>query len=295
MSSEALAPPVELRGGPPAPGAGPPSGDMCSWTIFQSSLDLGEDHRALLVERHRVAGDPAGEVPVERRHGDVAEDVDREVVHVHERMLEPAEGRSFAGGARRRRRRAAWPSLNSVNVGPIQVERLEAFEVPGARRSARSPRGAARTSVRLRASVRLDRLRSQRPWRQNRRPWIAMSMTTRPDLLPDASDGRPRRPAVGRPPRDPFHPNHLLHDRCRRSMADHPGPTGDRPRPGPGPPRRTVLSYHVIVEGGCWTGLDQSRREDARASLALERGDVVLYPRGDAYFLAQDARASADG
>ncbi len=54
---------------------------------------------------------------------------------------------------------------------------------------------------------------------------------------------------------------------------------------GLGPRTQTVLSYHVIVEGGCWTGLD------AGEAVRLEKGDVVVYPRGDAYFLAPDPSA----
>jgi AraC-like DNA-binding protein len=43
-----------------------------------------------------------------------------------------------------------------------------------------------------------------------------------------------------------------------------------------------VLSYHVLIEGSCWTGLE------AGEPVKLERGDVIVYPRGDAYFLASD-------
>ena len=67
--------------------------------------------------------------------------------------------------------------------------------------------------------------------------------------------------------------------------AAHPWPAIRVP-PGPaiadglGPRTQTVLSYHVIVEGSCWTGLEEGE------PVKLERGDVVVYPRGDAYFLA---------
>ncbi len=44
----------------------------------------------------------------------------------------------------------------------------------------------------------------------------------------------------------------------------------------------------MIVAGWCWTGLDAPGGDGARAPIALERGDVVVYPRGDAYFLAHD-------
>ncbi len=46
-----------------------------------------------------------------------------------------------------------------------------------------------------------------------------------------------------------------------------------------GPRTRTVLSYHVLVEGSCFTGLDSGE------IVKLEQGDVVVYPRGDPYFL----------
>ena len=70
--------------------------------------------------------------------------------------------------------------------------------------------------------------------------------------------------------------------------------------PGPsfaaslGPRARTVLSYHVIVDGRCWTGLD-APRDGAPAPIALERGDVVVYPRGDPYFLASDSAVPPSG
>jgi AraC-like DNA-binding protein len=43
-----------------------------------------------------------------------------------------------------------------------------------------------------------------------------------------------------------------------------------------------VCSYHVVVEGSCWSGLDSGE------AVRLVRGDVVVYPRGDPYFLADD-------
>ncbi len=103
---------------------------MCSWTIFQSSPTRAKTMRALLIERHRVARDLAREVAVERRDGHLAEDVDREVVHVDARLFESAEGRALAGGAGRGvAARSAVLELGELRA--VQVERLEAFEVPG--------------------------------------------------------------------------------------------------------------------------------------------------------------------
>ncbi|HLY14183.1 MAG TPA: AraC family transcriptional regulator [Candidatus Limnocylindrales bacterium] len=65
-------------------------------------------------------------------------------------------------------------------------------------------------------------------------------------------------------------------------------PPGVELAPGLGAHTRTVLSYHVIVAGGCWTGLEAPDGGGALRPVALERGDVVVYPRGDAYFLTQD-------
>jgi AraC-like DNA-binding protein len=47
-----------------------------------------------------------------------------------------------------------------------------------------------------------------------------------------------------------------------------------------GPRTQTVLSYHVVIGGSCWTGLEDGE------PVKLERGDVIVYPRADAYFLA---------
>ena len=54
---------------------------------------------------------------------------------------------------------------------------------------------------------------------------------------------------------------------------------------------RNVISYHVVIEGTCWTGIEGGR------SVQLRRGDVVVYPRGHAYFLSYDRRplSPADG
>ncbi|MFI5262017.1 MAG: AraC family transcriptional regulator [Candidatus Limnocylindrales bacterium] len=113
-------------------------------------------------------------------------------------------------------------------------------------------------------------------------------MTRRPGSLPD----RPVSPAPD-PLSEVLRAIHFTRAIFYTVDAAGPWPTIQVPpgaalAPSLGPPTRTVLSYHVIVEGGCWTGLDEPGGEGPRASVALERGDVVVYPRGDAYFLAHD-------
>jgi len=54
---------------------------------------------------------------------------------------------------------------------------------------------------------------------------------------------------------------------------------------------RNVISYHVVIEGTCWTGIEGDR------PVQLRQGDVVVYPRGHAYFLSHDRQplsATAD-
>jgi AraC-like DNA-binding protein len=45
---------------------------------------------------------------------------------------------------------------------------------------------------------------------------------------------------------------------------------------------RNVLSYHVLIQGSCWTAIDGERPTRLRA------GDVVVYPKGDPYVLADN-------
>jgi hypothetical protein len=88
-----------------------------------------EDHGALLIEGHVVARDLTRKVSVEGREGHIAEDVDGQIVHVHERMFESAEGRPLAGSARRGiAARSAVFEFGELRT--VQMERLEAFEVP---------------------------------------------------------------------------------------------------------------------------------------------------------------------
>jgi AraC-like DNA-binding protein len=51
---------------------------------------------------------------------------------------------------------------------------------------------------------------------------------------------------------------------------------------GLGPRTQQVLSYHLLVEGVCWTGLEDGE------PVRLERGDAIVYPRGDPYFMAPE-------
>jgi AraC-like DNA-binding protein len=122
-----------------------------------------------------------------------------------------------------------------------------------------------------------------------------MSMTQRPESLPE----RPAGAAID-PLSDVLRAIHFT--RAIYYTVDAAGPWAPIQVPpgvelaaGLGANTRTVLSFHVIVEGGCWTGLDAPEGGGAAASIALERGDVVVYPRGDAYFLAQDFAAPATG
>jgi AraC-like DNA-binding protein len=120
-------------------------------------------------------------------------------------------------------------------------------------------------------------------------------MTGRPEHLPD-------RPAAAAP--DPLS-DALRAIRFTRAIyytieATGPWPVIQVP-PGTqlaaalGPRTRTVLSYHVIVDGACWTGLGGPGGGVEIAPIELERGDVVVYPRGDAYFLAHDLAAPRSG
>ena len=52
-----------------------------------------------------------------------------------------------------------------------------------------------------------------------------------------------------------------------------------------------MVSYHVVIEGTCWTGIEGGR------PVQLRQGDVVVYPRGHAYSLSHDRQplsAAAD-
>ena len=48
------------------------------------------------------------------------------------------------------------------------------------------------------------------------------------------------------------------------------------------PRAQHVISYHVVTRGTCWGGLR------AGAPVRLEAGDVLVFPRGDAYFMSMD-------
>ncbi len=122
-----------------------------------------------------------------------------------------------------------------------------------------------------------------------------MSMTERPGFLPD-------RPAGAAP--DPL--SEILRaihfTRAIYYTVDAAGPwpviqvpPGAELASSLGAHTRTVLSYHVIVEGGCWSGLEMGDGGGAMAPVALGPGDVVVYPRGDAYFLAPDPATPPHG
>jgi AraC-like DNA-binding protein len=122
-----------------------------------------------------------------------------------------------------------------------------------------------------------------------------MSMTMRPGSLPE-------RPAVASadPLSEVLRAIHLTRAIYYTIDAAGPWPTiqvppGAELAAGLGDRTRTVLSYHVIVDGGCWTGLDEPGGEGAPAAIRLERGDVVVYPRGDAYFLAHEPTVPPPG
>jgi AraC-like DNA-binding protein len=56
------------------------------------------------------------------------------------------------------------------------------------------------------------------------------------------------------------------------------------------PRAQHVISYHVVTHGTCWGGLR------AGAPVRLEAGDVLVFPRGDAYFMSmgRDMRGGPD-
>ncbi|HVO29636.1 MAG TPA: AraC family transcriptional regulator [bacterium] len=50
------------------------------------------------------------------------------------------------------------------------------------------------------------------------------------------------------------------------------------------PRSQNLISYHVVSKGACWAGVYGAR------PVRLETGDVVVFPRGDAYYLADEPR-----
>jgi hypothetical protein len=119
-----------------------------------------------------------------------------------------------------------------------------------------------------------------------------MSMTERPETLPDRPNG-----AGADPLSEALRAIHFTRAVYYTVDAARPWPAIQVPAgielaAGLGSHTRTVLSYHVIVEGGCWTGLEAP--DGARMlPIALERGDVVVYPRGDPYGCAWPPTGSA--
>jgi AraC-like DNA-binding protein len=53
------------------------------------------------------------------------------------------------------------------------------------------------------------------------------------------------------------------------------------------PASQHLISYHIVVQGGCWAGL-----RDATPA-RFETGDVLIVPHGDAYYLADPPDAEA--
>ena len=53
------------------------------------------------------------------------------------------------------------------------------------------------------------------------------------------------------------------------------------------PGAQHVISYHVATHGACWGGLVGD------TPVRLEAGDMVVLPRGDAYFIATSPAAEA--
>ncbi|MBX3606969.1 MAG: AraC family transcriptional regulator [Piscinibacter sp.] len=62
-------------------------------------------------------------------------------------------------------------------------------------------------------------------------------------------------------------------------------PAAEAFRPAVLPDAEHLISYHVVLQGACWAGLQ------GRAPERFERGDVMVVPHGDAYFLADPADA----
>ena len=54
------------------------------------------------------------------------------------------------------------------------------------------------------------------------------------------------------------------------------------------PEAEHFIHYHFVVEGSCAT-----RTEDGRAATALEAGDVVVFPQGDAHVVGSDLQLAA--
>ena len=62
-------------------------------------------------------------------------------------------------------------------------------------------------------------------------------------------------------------------------------PPGERFAPVLLPDARQIVSYHVVVEGGCWGSLVGG------SPLRLRAGDVLLIPRGDPYVMTSSEEA----
>lgn len=63
-------------------------------------------------------------------------------------------------------------------------------------------------------------------------------------------------------------------------------PDGETLAPAVLPHAQTVISFHVIVKGTCWGGLLDG------PPVLFEPGDVVVFPRGDGYFMSMPRQAA---
>ena len=111
-------------------------------------------------------------------------------------------------------------------------------------------------------------------------------MTERPDSLPR----HPAPAAVAAPIRDPLS-DVLRTVRLRGAvffMLDVSTPwtaampDGETLAPIAVPQSQQVISFHVITRGSCWGGLPDD------PSHHLETGDVIVFPRGDGYFMPSE-------
>ena len=54
------------------------------------------------------------------------------------------------------------------------------------------------------------------------------------------------------------------------------------------PRAQHVMSYHIVTRGRCWAGLM------GEPAVALEQGDIVIFPHGDPYVMSMDAGGRAE-
>ncbi|HSS66183.1 MAG TPA: AraC family transcriptional regulator [Gammaproteobacteria bacterium] len=54
------------------------------------------------------------------------------------------------------------------------------------------------------------------------------------------------------------------------------------------PRAQHVMSYHIVTQGNCWAGLM------GKPTVALEQGDIVIFPHGDPYVMSMDPGGRAE-